>query len=116
MLYNVRQEKEGTSRFPLSHLENSKHESESQDSAVKPGLPVQCRQLFPAISAPQSPLSANLKSQPIELMKTFLIVLASYVVAGAAGVAFVQTALQSPLQQHSGTQEMRVYKIKGWAQ
>ena len=52
----------------------------------------------------------------IELMKTFLIVLASYVVAGVAGVAFVQTALESPLQQHSGTQEMRVYRVKGWAQ
>jgi len=37
-------------------------------------------------------------------MKTFLIVLASYVVAGVAGVAFVQTALEQPLQQHSGTQ------------
>ena len=49
-------------------------------------------------------------------MKTFLVMLASYVVAGVAGVAFVQTALESPLQQHSGTQEMRVNKIKGWAQ
>ena len=37
-------------------------------------------------------------------MKTFFSVLAAYVAAGAFGVAFVQTALQSPLQQHSGTQ------------
>ena len=42
-------------------------------------------------------------------MKTFLTVLASYVVAGVAGVAFVQTALTEPLQQHSGTQ--RVVRI-----
>jgi hypothetical protein len=34
---------------------------------------------------------------------TFCIVLASYITAGLFGVAFVQTALQSPLQ-HSGNQ------------
>ena len=38
-------------------------------------------------------------------MKSFLNMLAAYVAAGAFGVAFVQTALQSPLQQHSGTQQ-----------
>tara|TARA_R100001510_G_C7630778_1_gene189660 strand:- start:796 stop:930 length:135 start_codon:yes stop_codon:yes gene_type:complete len=38
-------------------------------------------------------------------MKTFLSVFAVYVAAGAFGVAFVQTALQSPLQQQSGTQQ-----------
>ena len=38
-------------------------------------------------------------------MKTFLSVFAAYVAAGAFGVAFVQTALQSPLQQNSGTQQ-----------
>ena len=112
MCYTVRVDR----LISLSDPRQLKPESKSQDSAVKPGSPVQCQQLFPAISAPQSPLSANLKSQPTELMKTFLIVLASYVVAGVAGVAFVQTALESPLQQHSGTQEVRVYKIKGWAQ
>jgi|TARA_Y100000033_G_scaffold46201_1_gene50408 hypothetical protein len=37
-------------------------------------------------------------------MKTFLSVFAAYVAAGAFGVAFVQTALESPLQQNSGTQ------------
>jgi hypothetical protein len=36
---------------------------------------------------------------------TFCIVLASYITAGLFGVAFVQTALESPLQQHSGTQQ-----------
>jgi len=35
---------------------------------------------------------------------TFCIVLASYITAGLFGVAFVQTALQSPLQQNSGNQ------------
>ena len=35
---------------------------------------------------------------------TFCVVLASYITAGLFGVCFVQTALQSPLQQHSGTQ------------
>lgn len=38
-------------------------------------------------------------------MKTFLSVFAAYVAAGVFGVAFVQTALESPLQQHSGTQQ-----------
>ena len=42
-------------------------------------------------------------------MKTFLTVLSAYVAAGAFGVAFVQTALQSPLQQNSGTQVQRFY-------
>ena len=35
---------------------------------------------------------------------TFCIVLASYLTAGLMGVAFVQTALQTPEVQHSGTQ------------
>ena len=35
---------------------------------------------------------------------TFCIVLASYITAGLFGVAFVQTALQTPTVQHSGTQ------------
>ena len=35
---------------------------------------------------------------------TFCIVLASYITAGLFGVAFVQTALQTPEVQHSGTQ------------
>tara|TARA_R100000479_G_scaffold146320_1_gene81782 strand:+ start:340 stop:474 length:135 start_codon:yes stop_codon:yes gene_type:complete len=37
-------------------------------------------------------------------MKTFLSVFAAYVAAGAFGVAFVQTALQTAVIQHSGTQ------------
>ena len=37
-------------------------------------------------------------------MKTFFNVLAAYVAAGAFGVAVVQTAMEQPLQQHSGTQ------------
>jgi hypothetical protein len=37
-------------------------------------------------------------------MKTFLSVFAAYVAAGAFGVAFVQTALTEPLQQHSNSQ------------
>ena len=44
-------------------------------------------------------------------MKTFLVAFSAYVAAGAFGVAFVQTALQSPLQTHSGTQAyVRVVK------
>lgn len=35
---------------------------------------------------------------------TFCIVLASYITAGLFGVCFVQTALQEPVVQHSGTQ------------
>ena len=35
---------------------------------------------------------------------TFCIVLASYITAGLFGVCFVQTALQTPTVQHSGTQ------------
>ena len=35
---------------------------------------------------------------------TFCIVLASYITAGLFGVAFVQTALQTPAVQHSGNQ------------
>jgi hypothetical protein len=37
-------------------------------------------------------------------MKTFLSFLAAYIAAGSFGAAFVMTALESPLQQHSGTQ------------
>jgi hypothetical protein len=37
-------------------------------------------------------------------MRTFLSLFAAYVAAGVFGVAFVQTALQAPLQQNSGTQ------------
>ena len=33
------------------------------------------------------------------------MLLISWGIAGLFGVAFVQTALQSPLQQHSGTQQ-----------
>ena len=43
-------------------------------------------------------------NQPIQLMKTFLILFVSYVTVGAFGVAFVQMALTETLQQHSGTQ------------
>jgi len=39
-------------------------------------------------------------------MNTFLSLFAAYVAAGAFGVAFVQTALTEPLQQHSGTQQL----------
>lgn len=38
-------------------------------------------------------------------MRTFFGLFVAYVAAGAFGVAFVQTALESPLQQHSGTQQ-----------
>ena len=41
-------------------------ESESQDSAVKPGSPWQWLQLFLAVHAPQSTLSANAKNQPYQ--------------------------------------------------
>ena len=37
-------------------------------------------------------------------MKSFLSLFAAYVAAGAFGVAVVQTAMDQPLQQHSGTQ------------
>lgn len=37
-------------------------------------------------------------------MKTFLGLFAAYVAAGTFGVMFIQTALESSLQQHSGTQ------------
>ena len=37
-------------------------------------------------------------------MNTLLNLLAAYVAAGSFGVAFVMTALEQPLQQHSGTQ------------
>jgi len=105
MLYNVRQEKEGTSRFPLSHLDNSKPESESQDSAIKPGSPVQCCQLLPAINAPQGPLSTNTKSQPLfNSMNSSLQLLAAIVAAASFGVAVAQTAMLEPVHQHSGTQ------------
>ena len=51
-------------------------------------------------------------------MRTVLNVFAAYVAAGAFGLAVVHNASESLHQgfTHSGTQEMRVYKVKGWAQ
>ena len=57
------------------------------------------------------PLSTNTNdptsptiNQLTQLMSTLLNLLAAYVAAGSFGVAFVMTALEQPLQQHSGTQ------------
>ena len=67
-----------------------------QQADIIGNLPV----LSLARSAPNEP-----NDQPLlTIMKTFLSVFAAYVAASAFGVAFVQTALQAPLQQHSGTQ------------
>ena len=40
----------------------------------------------------------------LEHMNSFLQFVAAMVAAGSFGVAFVQTAMVEPLQQHSGTQ------------
>ena len=55
-----------TDRVPLFSQLDNRTESESQDSAAKPGSPWQWPQLFLAIHAPQSTLSANAKNQPYQ--------------------------------------------------
>ena len=44
------------------------------------------------------------RSNQHQPMNTLLNLLAAYVAAGSFGVAFVMTALEQPLPQHSGTQ------------
>ena len=42
---------------------------------------------------------------PTEQMNSFAQSIAAVIAAGCFGVAVVQTAMQQPLQSHSGTQE-----------
>ena len=49
-------------------------------------------------------LAPSKRSNQHQPMNTLLNLLAAYVAAGSFGVAFVMTALEQPLQQHSGTQ------------
>ena len=88
-----------------SHLENCIGSKPHQMTQ----LPGYCRKVSRKVCSFCSlpgPLPTRPNDQPTQLiMKSFLSLFAAYVAAGAFGVAVVQTAMEQPLQQHSGTQQ-----------
>ena len=91
-----------TARVSLfSHLEN-RIGSTSRHPALRPGRNKPTQSALCRFYRLTRALPTKSNDQPT--MNSFLQFAAAMVAAGSFGVAFVQTAMVEPLQQHSGTQ------------